>query len=371
MRNDRVLRRLTDLEKSASTARVLNLLHTHRQRGAAPELAAKPLFKNAMLDRCILLKHRLRPHEYNDFHSHRTTATKILVPIDFSDLKSGARTLFVGQKDFEAIATAAFGNGFEAGSRDRQVLELMDELPSLDPFLLREQLRKIEIEPSRLYFNITDADVIRMYEFARGELFALAMMSGANASDAQSHGAKLVDKLLSNSPDSGFLPLKETLRLSDQEYLDGIYAWRGFLYYKWVLADLHKPVPKVLAEIMGTKPVGTMAYDKRREIEQVRARLQAAILIAIERTSQSIAMYDRAYEALTKEGKPSVFREFLLAAPERFLKLGEELGTLQHIVSFWRYRFTEGKPRLIDTEDLLDLLLDFELGLGPAAARAA
>ncbi len=87
-----------------------------------------------MLNRSIILKHRLRPHEYQNFPSPRPTVTKVLIPIDGTDLRSGAHSFFIGQAGFEAMAEQAFGNDLRPGSRDRQLLDLIDNLPSLDPF---------------------------------------------------------------------------------------------------------------------------------------------------------------------------------------------------------------------------------------------
>jgi hypothetical protein len=43
-----------------------------------------------------------------------------------------------------------------------------------------------------------------------------------------------------------------------------------------------------------------------------------------------------------------------------FYNLGEQLGAVQHIISFWRYRFPEGDRRLVSHDELMDMLLDFE-----------
>ena len=40
---------------------------------------------------------------------------------------------------------------------------------------------------------------------------------------------------------------------------------------------------------------------------------------------------------------PKTFRDFLLRAPYMFLELGEKMGAISHIVSFWRYRFPPGR----------------------------
>ena len=56
------------------------------------------------------------------------------------------------------------------------------------------------------------------------------------------------------------------------------------------------------------------------------------------------------------------FRECLLKAPSLFTRLGEQVGSLQHIVSFTNYRFGPRRG-YIGSEELMDILIDFELSL--------
>lgn len=358
MEPDRSVRLLTALEGSASTARVLNLAATHRKYPDDPHMAQAPFFRNRLLNNSIILKHRVRPNEYNLFSSPRPIATKIMLPIDATDLRAGAQTLFLGQKNFNRIAESVFAADVKPGTRDRIVLDLIDDLPSLDPFLLREVLRANNHEPAQAYFGISDADVQRMFDFVQHEIIALVTLSSGEG--ALAHSARLVEKLLSNSPDSGFEPLKATLKLNDQEYQDGIFSWRGFLYYKWVLNDLNAPMVKVLKEISTIMPRGPASAEASRYVPEAKCRLQMNASRVVSAAQTMLDVYNTSYTALTQESKPTAFRDFLLSAPSMFAELGEYLGGIQHIVSFWGYRFPKGRPRLISPDELMDLLLDFE-----------
>jgi hypothetical protein len=53
----------------------------------------------------------------------------------------------------------------------------------------------------------------------------------------------------------------------------------------------------------------------------------------------------------------------LLAAPDMFMSLGEQSGAVQHILSFWRYRFPIGRRVTVSPDELMDIFLDFEDGL--------
>jgi hypothetical protein len=84
---DRSVRSLTNLQKSASTARVLNLLKVWEDHGHTEEWAQAPLFQHRMLNRALILKHRLRRDEIDVFRVRRHVATKIMLPIDERDLR--------------------------------------------------------------------------------------------------------------------------------------------------------------------------------------------------------------------------------------------------------------------------------------------
>ena len=52
-----------------------------------------------------------------------------------------------------------------------------------------------------------------------------------------------------------------------------------------------------------------------------------------------------------------------MRAPEMFLSLGERVGVISHISSYWRYRFPAGEALTVDVEEAIDIFQDFEAGL--------
>ena len=363
MENDRSIRRLTALERSASTARVLNLLSNHRRAPDDEELNRNPFFENRILNRSIVLKHRLRAHELAQFSSGATTVTKILIPIDQRDLRSGARSFFIGQNDFEDLVNEAFGGSLKPGTRDRRTLDVLAGLPSLDPFLLREQLRANDLNPARGYFAISDGDIEKMTEFVRSEIMALVALTSGDKGATQAATVRLVDKLLSNAPDSGFAPLKDTLGLSSQQYSEGVFGWRGFLYYKWVFSTIGAASGSLLKEIGEVRGRGPSNPDVVAYVSAAKLRIADRYKAAHRNVERLLDVYNAAYEGLTSGGKPALFKTFLLSAPQMFSQLGEQLGGIQHVNSFWAYRAPKGKPTVISWDELADMFTDFEDGL--------
>ena len=361
---DRNLRSLVRLQSSGATSRVLNLHATHLQYGEQASHQAQPFFRTPVLNRSLIVKHRLRDTERDLFDEYRTNATKVILPIDRDDLRSGGHYVFVGQRSFDQILANALGEGV-ASQIDAKTLDLLGRLPSFDPFLLREHLRRYDVHPAACYFNISQADLDRMYAFLQRELrqlVELSMLEGGT--NLASSTAALTQKIFSNRVDEDMEPLRLTLRLGREDYLEGVFCWKGFLYYKWKLTELKLGAPALARQMLAIKPAGKADRAARDYIEEARERVVRAIAATQAEVQETITVYDDAYHRLTRAADPISFRNFLLQAPAMFLKLGEKLGVIDHIVSFWSYRFPAGHRNPPQALELMDMFLDFEESLG-------
>ncbi|MEY3292569.1 MAG: hypothetical protein RJB12_340, partial [Pseudomonadota bacterium] len=65
--SDRAVRSLEFLEKSASTARVLNLFQIYKAHGHTSAWREQPLFQTPGLNQALVIKHRLRRNETDLF----------------------------------------------------------------------------------------------------------------------------------------------------------------------------------------------------------------------------------------------------------------------------------------------------------------
>jgi hypothetical protein len=361
---DRSLRSLARLQNSGATSRVLNLNRVHQQYGQTEAHRNDPFFRHPLLNKALVVKHRLREHEADLFEDYRTNATKLILPIDREDLRSGGRYAFVGQKDFDVILLNLLGDNDEA-HEDRKTLDILSRLPSFDPFLMREHLRRFDVLPAPCYFDISPGDLARMFAFLQEELRELVQLSlGDLVADRTDCAALLADKILSNSAGEDMEPLRLTLRLARDEYVEGVFCWKGFLYYKWKLGELRLGAPALVREIKSVETTGPTDPATREYVTSARDRIIRAIQSSRQAVEETLAVYDHAYQELTRAGEPLAFRTFLLQAPAMFLRLGEKLGVIDHIVSFWTYRFPPGHPTAASPLELMDIFLDFEESLG-------
>jgi len=366
---DRLTRSLRALDREASTSRVLNLLAIEARSGHRPEHAEAPLFRNRILNSALVVKHRLRADDIFLFDEVRPNATKVIIPFERSDLGLGGQSFFVGQRGWADLLREACNEHTDM-ARDIATLRLIDQLPSLDPFLLREHLRRHGLTVAPSYFALSGADMEHMQSFVSVQISHLIDLAYSHAGQVApgAHAARLVEALLSTDVDERLEPLRKTLVMDGASFKEGVFSWKGFLYYKWTLTRLWSELETVSDEIARLKVNGNRDDTAQRFVDDIRARLRRGIIAERKAIMRTLDIYDRAFDGLIDHGKPQGFREFLLRAPDMFLSLGERVGVLAHIASFWRYRFPQGAPLVADIDDAVDILQDFDAGLSASVA---
>lgn len=359
--SNRDVRSLANLGETASTSRVLNLSAAHVNSAHEKDYQLRPFFRDSQMNKAILVKHTLRANERELFGRYRRTATKIILPFDVTDLKLGGRSILVNQVGFDAFCRGYFGDDINANA-DVQTLRLLDQLPSVDPFLVREHLSRHGHKPGACYLKISPYDIQRMIGFANEEIERLVRtaFSGSVGGSA----IKLAGKILANELDAELWPLKATLRMADDEFSDGIFSWRGFLYFKWRHIELQDEMRKVLEGLSTYQPIGACDDGTRDYLKEVRPRLASRIVNAVASVGRTLNVYDRAYHALVHGENPGPFRRFLLDGPSLFFELGESIGILSHIASFWSYRMGQSMmTQRLTPFEYGDILMDFEESL--------
>jgi hypothetical protein len=353
----------------ASTSRVLNLYRIAADNADNPDYREKPLFLSPVINRSFLLKHRIRADEAYLFDSPRTVATKLLIPFDMNDLRAGGRSLLVDQRGYIDMLREAGRYSAEKLERDCRVLHLLNAVPSLDPFLLREHLRNNQIEVAACYCGISAGDQERMHDFVSREMSQLVALAGGGSKGQSGNatgqsGNRLVSAMLSTQIDEKLEPLRQTLGLTGDDFREGVFSWRGFLYYKWSMGKFWPDVMGVLREINAIKPQGAVTPEEMVFLSTARRTIIELVRDNGQQVHKALSVYDSAFSDLVANQSPRTFRDFLLSAPYMFLDLGEKLGAISHIVSFWRYRFPPGGESNVDAEELSAIFQDFCGGFG-------
>lgn len=368
--NTTSVRSLAALARTCSTSRVLNLNATDQTCLRASDKLHTPFFQDRILNRAIITKHRPRPEEILFFNEAVPVATKIIFPLDSDDLRLGGRSVFVNQIGYINAICDFLGKDPVTLDADLAILELLNELPSLDPFLVREQMKRDNFTPSDDYFAISPNDTARLEKFAYNEIRDLVSLAFASSGEAGGEMVKrMASAILSTNADHRLAPLQLTLGLEGEQFQRGIFSWKGFLYYKWQFAEAKSELQKVVTQMQTMKIRGRIDSATGYNLSTARTSIRNRIQEAATRTADILTLYDQGLKGLTQKGNAVEFRKFLLEAPGLFIELGHAMGMISHIVSYWRYQFKPTQTEVTNVDEFLDLLKDFDLGFAPREAR--
>lgn len=364
---------LAYLRESASTARVLNLHRVAEKHGGEDDHSDAPFFRSKRLNTAFVVKHTLSPHEMEMLSLSRISATKVIFPLAHDDLRLGGYSIFVEQSDFERGMIDALGRD---GNRERiladiEVLREIARLPSLDPYLLRERLAQIGHKPASCYFDISDADVEKIQTYVVSEISKLVELAyGVGGPQAKAISDKLARLIMQDERSKTLEPLRETLRLQPDEYVEGMFGWKGFLYYKWNISRLRPSFEPIAKAILSTRYVRAHSEDET-VLAAMRKMIARTLYMRIGEVDKALAAYDNAYKRLVDGNDPGAFRNFLLRAPHMFLSTGEHLAAINHVCTYWGERFPPGTLNRLEIDDAFDIYKDFNASLGIDDRRLA
>ncbi len=353
------IRSLASLDNVISSSRVLNLNNIYKKNRVSSDYRQKPLFSNIQLNRAIILKHRLRPGERAEFTDGRSVATKILFPLDPMEIKLGAQYLFVGQKDFEGRLCEILGERTLNLAGDLVILQLLDSIPSLDAYLLRQFLERGGIRPADCYLENGISDRKAVQQFILNEISTLVQMSFG----LDEYGAKapaLIEELLSPKAAEVTDELRQALQMEKSAYRQGLFFWKAILFYKWQIKKIIPASEKVFREIRRIKPIGLISKSDRIKIEQIRNKVAHRFSLVFSEANDILSIYDESYDDLITNGNITGFREFLVSSSQIFTQLGESYNDISHIVNFWRFRPKKGHSVAVTLEMLESMLEELD-----------
>ena len=353
---------LKGMVATSSSSRMLNLHGLALEQPAASEYFQRPMFAHPMLNRSIIVKHNIRPGEEERLAPRRFNVTKVIFPFDPVDLSLGGQYLFVDQPDFNAALARHLEYGELPMTRDIEVLRILDGLPTLDPFMLREVLAKHRIEVDSCYYRFTEPDKAHMMGFVESQIESLIQLCFGEVRENDSRAKRLSQLLLAEPDNPELEPLQLTLRMDGAEFAEAMFAWKAFLYYRWRTHDL---APALKATMRSMARLSRRRYDTDglRFVIDAKTLLERTVARAWREIGQKLRLYDQAYAGLTEARDPDSFRKFLLMGRTLFIDLGERIGRLELLVGFWKHRLDKHYTGGMSPDDVMDAMRDLLQGL--------
>lgn len=335
-----------------------------RPKDTAPPPASTPLTTSAEIlengeVRTITLNSQARV-EKGDI------ATIVYVPFDNDAIAAGGQSFDLSGRGRSSALLELTGFDARADSdavrRDLGLLELLEELPSLDPFLLKDRVAAGGMDVPEAYFDISEAEFldIKKYILTKFRPITQRVVDPASA-NAEQVIEQFIMKLWEARDLDYLRPITKAFRIDPAQAAEIYYSWKGVTYYEYQYKRSQRTMLG-FAEWLHTSAVPSH-YVKaavKAELEQSVREVAATFARHLKNSSDILRVYNQSYEELFVRGGDSrPFIDFLRDSSSLFWDIAASISALNHGVAVWRQRTRhagDGKLTADELRPLLDIL---------------
>lgn len=246
----------------------------------------------------------------------------------------------------------------ETYEHDKKVIRILDELPSLDPFLLKDRFRQANMDVAEAYLHIQPREWEAIRSFVHDQFRVVAHVIFPAESHQMDEKAEQLTQQLWDLRDLDHLSaLTKVFGLDPKRTEEIFYSWKGVIYYDYEYDRLRPHVSALFTWFdQGSTPKDFCKPDVEKELGRRRTTIKNLIKGAIADTEKYLAAYHRCFDLFFRERKTaSDFVAFLQSAPRNFYSLGESLSKLSHSIVLWDRGTQNFHARMLPSDSLLEL----------------
>ena len=293
--------------------------------------------------------------------------TMIYSPFDFEDIPGGGTSFEMGSSHQDVMLQEAVGfnpkGGADTVERDLKVLGMLEALPSLDPFLLKDKMLGEGIEVDETYFDISEDEflAIKNYILKKFEPITRKVV-GSDTEQARKLSEEFIMKLWEGRDLSYLAPITQVFNLDPTHASDIYYAWKGLSYYEF---NYKKDLATLLtfADWLQNKSLPAHYVPPEEAVEFQQLSRQVAVKFArhLEQSSKILRNYNDAYEELfVREGDSKQFVSILQRSSDLFWKTSASISALNHAVAVWSQQTVKKNREKLNADELRPLLMTLD-----------
>ncbi len=194
------------------------------------------LFLTRELNNVILVKEPRPSRKISLYHFDHSIGTKLYFPYNGSRIYDGGKSVFIDDPEIRRILKHHAGLDVETNNedaeRDLTLIGLLEELPSLDPFLVKDKLEIEGIGANEIYFEISASEWKAIQAHVSEKLKPIVAFAFPGSKDQEKGRAQFLLKKLWNTKDiEALMPIMDAFNLPREEASKIFSAWKGIMYY--------------------------------------------------------------------------------------------------------------------------------------------
>ncbi len=325
---------------------------------------ARLFFRSKQLNSIVLIKDTVP--EADRQPGKPFVGTKLYFPFNEANIYEGGRTIFLHDRHLEAAIMGHYGEGAltkEQLLEDLNIMSVMDRLPSLDPFLLKDVFLRRKIPMEEAYFEVSAEawDEIETFMLQRFEPLVRAAFPDEEEAQDDEKARLLIDKIWEARDIDALQPLITAFRLPQHEALDIFSSWRGIVYYSFqYLKEQAKFLELVKWLRENEAPAAGVPAAENKEMQTMLSFVKDQMRKEWQIIEDIVHDYQNSYDKMFKDKISSTdFLNFLKNSNSTYWKIGNSLGKTNHAIYCWDVmssRFKERRLPWAQKQEVMRLL---------------
>ena len=316
---------------NAGSSRVFNCNDVARTLKSGQGEHNSYFFKTPALHHLVVVKEVLR---YDDPRHPKgfPIACKLYVPYNAADIYEGGRSILFHSPNLPQVLHEQFGVDRSTASaagldHDLRIFQILDELPSLDGFLMRDALVLEGIEADEAYFDVSPEERTAIHEFIRGKMEPLVRAAYGGKTPPPHKVAQLIDAIWEAKDFAALEPLVVAFRFPSDEALAIFSAWKGINFYAF---EYHQRREKREALAQWLKedavPKNLVSRQVTQMVEPIRRMTVERLRTHWLQVDNTLKQYEKLYGEFVASANPGAFIAFLRGARTIYWQLGDFLA---------------------------------------------
>jgi len=346
----------------AGSSRVFNC--NDRARKLAAEGVASPyFFKLPKMHDVVLIKEALLKNSVGKAGG-RIVGTKVYLPYNQADVYEGGRSVFIHEGRLLEILNELLGlkNMTLADAdlqNDMKILGILDGLPSLDGFLMRDALELEGIAANENYFEVSGAERTAIQRFIRRKFEPLVRAACEGGSAAVSDKVtQLTDKIWEAKDRAALEPLIRAFRFPSDDAMSIFASWKGIIFY---IFEYYRAKERREKFGLWLRDASTPRnFVSKSDLDHI-GQLRRGTLVRLRDQWNAVEMIAREYESLyarflSDPNGIGDFLGFLRRSREIYWRMGDSLSKISHAIHCWDATTSNFEQRRMPADRLFYLL---------------
>jgi len=306
----------------------------------------------------------------------RPVETAIYIPNDEEFPQDGGYAVYLRQKDAEELLQRyvgiAHGDMTDAMARDFKRLTLVDDLPSLDPFLLKTALEREKLSYNPAYLKMKDGEEENIKSVIRSKVRPIVNKALGTNDDDSAKTQRFIDAIWDPTIPEAALFI-EAFKIDNKEVANVFSAWKGVSFYQYQFEENKPLIAEVIRWIKSDQSLPIDHREHRAFLEQqkmFKQRVLKKILNVVGNINQIFTDFDSCYRKFIDEGDPVAFRNFLITSHYRYWLLGYCCTSLMHTRNIFDRARRESVRGSLRFEQLNDMLTNIDATVSSKAGGA-